>query len=239
MDPALINGLLLYGVLVFSLVVHEAAHALAAYWGGDTTAYLGGQVTLNPVPHMRREPFGTIMLPLALLYLSKGTATMGFAHAPVDPSWAYYNPRKAALMSAAGPISNFLLALIAVLVLHIMMSAGEIVAVDNAAQFQFRFAPADFGQEGLVRATCRICGTFIFLNILLGVLNLLPIPPLDGAGVIGGIFPRSIGRFYDHLRTQPMIGLLSMGLIFYLFYNYGYQYLLIPGFDLAADLVKP
>ena len=238
MDPDLVNGLLLYGVLVFSLVVHEAAHAVVAMLGGDKTAYFSGQVTLNPVPHMRREPFGTIILPLSILYMFNGTATMGYAHAPIDPVWAYYNPRKAALMSAAGPISNFILVLIAVLVLRTLYASGEIVAVDTAAQFQFRFAPADFGQEGLLRATCRICGTFIFLNILLGILNLIPTPPLDGAGVLGGIFPNTAGRFYERLRMQPMVGLISVAVIFYLIFNYGYQYLLIPGFEIAVDMIK-
>ena len=238
MDPDIVNGLLVYGVLVISLVVHEAAHALVALWGGDKTAYFSGQVTLNPVPHMRREPFGTIFLPLAILYLSQGTMTMGYAHAPIDPVWAYYNPRKAALMSAAGPVSNFLLALLAILVLHIMYSAGEIIAVDSALNFQNRFVPAEIGQEGLVRATCRICCTFIFLNILLGTLNLLPVPPLDGAGVVGGLFPNSIGRLFDRLRSQPMASLISIAVIFYLVFNYGYRYLMLPAFDVAATLIK-
>ena len=238
MDPAVVNGLLLYGVLVFSLVVLEAAHAAVALLGGDKTAYFSGQVTLNPVPHMRREPFGTILLPLSLLYMSSGTATMGYAHAPIDPVWAYYNPRKAALMSAAGPISNFLLVLIAVLVLRILFAMDEIIAVDTAREFQYRFAPADFGQEGLVRATCRICCTFIFLNILLGVLNLIPTPPLDGAGVLGGLFPNTAGHFYDRLRTQPMVGLISIAVIFYLVFNYAYQYLLMPAFGIAVDMIK-
>lgn len=238
MDPVLVDGLLLYGVLIVSLVVHEAAHALTALWGGDRTAYLGGQVTLNPVPHLRREPFGTVILPIVILIMSKGTSTMGFAHAPIDPGWAYRNPRKAALMSAAGPISNFILVLLAVLVLNIMLKTGDIIPVDAARHFQYRFAPADFGQEGIIRATCRICGTFMFLNILLGLLNLIPFPPLDGGGIIGGLFPRTLGRLYDRIRSQPIISLVLMGLIFYLYWNYGNDYVLWPVFDLATDLVK-
>ena len=69
MDLSVTDILVYYGVLLVSLVVHEAAHALAALLGGDRTAYLGGQVTLNPLPHIRREPFGTVALPLLTLFL--------------------------------------------------------------------------------------------------------------------------------------------------------------------------
>ena len=91
---------LFYVTLIISLTAHEAAHALFAMLGGDRTAYYAGQVTLNPIPHMQREPFGTIVLPLLVLLMSNGSMCFGFAHAPIDPIWAYHNPRKAALMSA-------------------------------------------------------------------------------------------------------------------------------------------
>ena len=74
--------------------------------GGDRTAYLGGQVTLNPLPHIQREPFGMVILPLLMLFMSKGTMCMGYASTPIDPIWAYHHPRKAAVMSSAGPLSN-------------------------------------------------------------------------------------------------------------------------------------
>ena len=77
------SAALFYGVLLISLVVHEAAHAVTALWGGDRTAYLGGQVTLNPIPHIRREPFGTVLLPIGLLFISNGTWCMG---SPTPPS---------------------------------------------------------------------------------------------------------------------------------------------------------
>ncbi len=99
-----------YIPFVISLTFHEAAHALAARLGGDNTAYLGGQVTLNPVPHMRREPFGTIVLPLLLLISTGGRQVMGWASAPIDPLWAMRHPRRAAVVSFAGPLANLLLA---------------------------------------------------------------------------------------------------------------------------------
>ena len=84
-------------VFVVSITAHEAAHAWAAWLGGDPTAYRGGQVTLNPIPHMRREPFGTILFPLlSFLWLTPGWM-MGWASAPYDPFWEDRHPRRAAL----------------------------------------------------------------------------------------------------------------------------------------------
>ena len=68
-----VQGILIYFVLLISLVVHEAAHAVTALWGGDKTAYFGGQVTLNPAPHIQREPFGMVILPIMMLVMSGGT----------------------------------------------------------------------------------------------------------------------------------------------------------------------
>ena len=98
-------GLAWYAVLVFSLTFHEAAHAWAAQRGGDPTAYLGGQVTLDPRPHMRREPFGTVLVPL--LSFSMSGFMIGWASTPFDPRWALEHPRRAAWMSLAGPAANF------------------------------------------------------------------------------------------------------------------------------------
>ena len=95
-------------VFVVSITAHEAAHALAAYVGGDPTAYQGGQVSLNPLPHMRREPFGMVLAPLL------STFTIGFpigwASTPYDPLWEERHPRRAAWMAAAGPAANLALA---------------------------------------------------------------------------------------------------------------------------------
>jgi hypothetical protein len=98
---------------IVSTTVHEAAHALFAKLGGDLTAYRGGQVTLNPLPHIRREPFGMVLIPLITLYWSGNQSCFGYASTPIDPFWAIRHPRRAALMSAAGPLANLLLAAIA------------------------------------------------------------------------------------------------------------------------------
>ena len=184
--------------LLISLTVHEAAHALFALWGGDRTAYYAGQVTLNPIPHIRREPFGMVVLPLLSLYMSGGNYCFGFAHAPIDPIWAYHNPKKAALMSAAGPLANLLLAAIAFAVLVLV---GQ----------------PDGGSAGSVK---RIAEMFLLLNLLLAVFNVIPVPPLDGAGIVSGLHPPA-RKLYDAIARIPYSGIvifiLLIKLVPYLF----------------------
>src|SRR5690348_7572570 len=103
-------------VFLFSTTLHEAAHAWAALRGGDLTAYHGGQVSLDPRPHIKREPFGMVVLPLVSA-LAFGWP-MGYASAPYDPDWARRHPRRAALMALAGPGANLLLVVVAALSLH-------------------------------------------------------------------------------------------------------------------------
>ena len=105
------EGLTFYVVFLFSTTLHEAAHAWAAKLGGDLTAYHGGQVSLDPLPHIRREPFGMVILPL-LTALTMGFP-IGFASAPYDPAWAQKYPKRSAWMALAGPAANLLLMLIA------------------------------------------------------------------------------------------------------------------------------
>ncbi len=207
-------AILLYVVLLVSLVVHEAAHALFAYLGGDDTAYQGGQVTLNPVPHMRREPFGTIILPITALVMSNGTAIMGFAHAPFDPLWARFHPKRAALMSLAGPLSNLALAALAFLIAKILIwndlanSTGAYIGILDIVR------PLDGSRTGPVFAACRILSVFLGLNLLLATLNLFPLPPLDGAGVLEGLFPR-LSPVFDWVRSQPIVLIACMVAVWY------------------------
>ncbi|HLH31910.1 MAG TPA: site-2 protease family protein, partial [Terriglobia bacterium] len=118
----LVQGLIWYVVFLFSTTCHEASHSLAAKLGGDPTAFHGGQVTLNPIPHMRREPFGMLIVPLLSFVL--GGWMIGWASAPYDPFWQARYPRRAAWMSLAGPGANFVLMLIAAIGIRIGMMAG-------------------------------------------------------------------------------------------------------------------
>lgn len=174
------NMILLFGVLIISLTVHEASHAWFAMLGGDRTAYQAGQVTLNPLPHIQREPFGMLVLPLLSLFATNGNSCFGFAHAPYDPYWAARHPKKAALMSAAGPLGNIALATLAFAVLYLV-------------------GRPDGGTEAAIR---KIAFVFLYLNLLLAIFNLVPLPPLDGAGIVRGLYPPS-GRVFDTIQSIP------------------------------------
>ncbi len=120
-------GLLWYFVFLYSTVCHEAAHAWAALKLGDDTAYRGGQVSLDPVPHIRREPVGMVLFPIItfLMNASHGvTWMMGWASAPYDPVWAARNPRHAAWMALAGPGANLLLVVAAGMCIRLGLAAG-------------------------------------------------------------------------------------------------------------------
>ncbi len=173
---------LMYVTLIISLTVHEAAHALLALLGGDRTAYYSGQVTLNPIPHMRREPFGMIVLPLIGL-LTRGMC-IGYAHTPIDERWAWNHPKKAAVMSAAGPLSNLLLAALAFAILKLVPPSSD-----------------------TTQAIRTIALAFLALNLLLAIFNFIPMPPLDGAGIVQGLWPRT-RRFYDGIMRLPYAGLV-------------------------------
>src|SRR5688572_30618449 len=115
-------GLIWYLVFLFSTTCHEASHALVAKLGGDPTAFHGGQVTLNPAPHIQREPFGMVLAPI-VSYL-RGGAMIGWASAPYDPFWQHRHPRRAALMSLAGPAANYALMIVGAIGIRTGIIAG-------------------------------------------------------------------------------------------------------------------
>jgi Zn-dependent protease len=189
-----------YLVFLFSTTCHEAAHAYLAYKGGDPTAYLGGHVTLDPVPHIKRSPFGMVVVPLLGGLL--GGLMIGWASVPVDPYWARRHPTRAAVMSLAGPMTNLLLAVIAFVVLKVLIAQGTFDAVEPNSAL------------AAARSALRM---LVFLNVALALLNLIPFPPLDGAGVAEGLSPRAAGSFYDTVRENQMLQLLGLILIWNIF----------------------
>src|ERR1700683_340644 len=112
----LILGLIWYIFFLFSTTCHEGAHSLAAHLGGDSTAFHAGQGTLNPLPHIRREPFGTVVVPI-LSYIFAHWM-IGWASAPYDPVWQQRYPRRAAWMALAGPGANFALVALSALAIR-------------------------------------------------------------------------------------------------------------------------
>src|SRR5262245_26241792 len=172
-SKALADGLTYYIVFLFSTTVHEAAHAWAAKVGGDLTAYHGGQVSLDPRPHIAREPFGMVVLPL-LSTLTSGWP-FGFASAPYDPQWALRYPRRAAWMALAGPASNVALVLGAIVAIRIGVLAGVFYAPESAAFG--RIIGTDAG--GVWPGIAALVSIVFSMNLVLACLNIFPLPPLD------------------------------------------------------------
>src|SRR5262245_6365596 len=141
MDSAQIaTGFLWFLAFLFSTTIHEAMHALFALRGGDATAYHGGQVSISPIPHIKREPIGMLVVPL-LTALSQGWA-LGWASTPYDPRWAARYPKRAAVMAAAGPAGNLLIAVIAFVLIKIGLATCWFVPADSAI-FEDRVSSAE------------------------------------------------------------------------------------------------
>jgi Zn-dependent protease len=220
------SGLIWFVAFLFSTTVHEAMHAWVAWRGGDPTAYHGGQVSLSPLPHIRREPIGMLVLPL-LTSLTQGWA-MGWASAPYDPYWAARHPRRAALMAAAGPAGNFALALLAFAILKLGLLAGWFVAPPRA-NFESLVESAA-GPTGIT----TMLSVFLMLNVLLGVFNLLPLPPLDGASVAQIFVPEPFRRRLRELTASGMTSMIGLLIAWQFFPS-----LARPLFSLVLSLLHP
>ncbi|MFN8390669.1 MAG: site-2 protease family protein [Bdellovibrionota bacterium] len=205
------DGPIWYVAFLFSLTCHEASHALAAKLLGDETAYDAGQVTLNPMPHIRREPFGTVVVPLISFVL--GGWMIGWASAPYDPHWQQRYPKRAALMALAGPVANFLIVLLAAGGMLYGISQG-IFDFSRFGGFTSIVVSAETGAPSGLSVFCSI---LFSLNLLLGTFNLLPLPPLDGATVIGLLFDEETAlRIYAASRN-PSFQLLGMFIAWHVF----------------------
>jgi Zn-dependent protease len=184
---------------LFSLTCHEAAHALAAKLGGDLTAYHGGQVSLDPLPHIKRHPFGTIAVPIISFFLNGGTWMLGWGSAPMDPFWAARHPRRAAWMAAAGPGANFSLVLLSALAIHIGLLGGWLSAPNYPSSSQIVVLA-----DGSTTVMTMFVSVMFTLNLLLGTFNLMPAPPLDGHGVVGLFLSDDLARKWRDLTAEPM-----------------------------------
>jgi Zn-dependent protease len=181
--PYLLEAALMVVVLLFSIIIHEVAHGYVALLNGDPTARMLGRITLNPVPHI--DPVGTILLPLILL-LSHAGILFGWARpVPVNPL-NYRNYRWGEFaVSAAGPVSNLVLAAVFSLLLRLGL-----------------------GNVGLV----KLASFGVSINIFLALFNLIPIPPLDGSHILAILLPRDLARLYAYLEP---VGFILILVLFY------------------------
>jgi len=216
MMPNLSEGILWYLAFLFSVVVHEASHAYAALRHGDKTAYEGGQVSLDPLPHIKREPFGTVVVPI--LSFLVGGWMLGWASAPYDPVWARRFPKRSALMALAGPLSNLAILLAVGVVIHIGMAMDLFYAPGRIHLSQIVAAQED----GLMEGVAVLLSILFSLNLLLFTFNLIPLPPLDGSGIIPLFLSEDhAGRYMDFLRGSSFsfIGIFIAWKVFDLIYS--------------------
>jgi Zn-dependent protease len=229
MQPEFIAlGALWYIAFLFSLTCHEASHALAAQWGGDLTAAEGGQVTLNPLPHIQREIFGTTIVPILSYVL--GGWMIGWGSAPFDPHWRFRHPHRAAWMALAGPAANSALMLLAALAIRIGILAGAFEPPESA-QFTRVVAAA---RPGPLEGVAILLSIMFSLNLLLALFNLLPVPPLDGHGAICLFFSEDFARRYIEVTHNPSLSIIGLVVSWKIF---GYLY--DPLFLLALNCLYP
>jgi Zn-dependent protease len=190
------EAVILFGCLVVAIILHEVSHGVAALWCGDDTAKRAGRLTLNPIPHV--DVFGSIILP-AMGALA-GLPVFGFAKpVPVNPARMRHPRRDMVLVGLAGPATNLTLMAVAALVARWLAHQGHGLggALDTAT--------SDLVLE--------IVFFFAVVNLLLGLFNLLPIPPLDGSALLERVLPEEwLPGWY---RFRPYGILVLMGLIFF------------------------
>ncbi len=216
MDSSLITGLVVwYVVFLFSTTMHEACHAFAAAHGGDYTAYQSGQATLNPLPHIQRERFGMVVVPIVTYFLNHGQWMIGWASAPFNPMWAARHPRRSFFMSLAGPLSHIIPVTVSWVAMLIGLRTGFFAPVGADYPNLFPVTPgANAG--GLAWPLAMFLDIVFQLNLLLLVFNLLPLPPMDGSE----IWYLFIKREEDRLRwryTAQSYAIAGLLLAWYLF----------------------
>ncbi|HEY7608813.1 MAG TPA: site-2 protease family protein [Alphaproteobacteria bacterium] len=206
--PSIDSLIIVAAVAIIAITFHEAAHGFVAYKLGDPTAYQQGRVSFNPIRHI--DPFGTVVLPL-LLFITSGWILGWAKPVPVNPSRLNSPRRDMILVAAAGPGINLALAFV---------SAALLSAIGGTA------AEPEFLR--------RLLTFSIYFNVLIGVFNLIPIPPLDGGRIAVGLLPGSLAYPLQRLEPYGMWIVIGVLLIVPLV-----TYQLGSEINLFASLIQP
>jgi Zn-dependent protease len=200
------ESILIILILLFSVIIHEVSHGYAALALGDPTAKFEGRLTLNPIKHL--DPIGSILIPL-IGYFTGGIIIGWAKPVPFNP----YNLRNQkwgeAIVAAAGPISNIALAIVFALIIR---TTGGF----DSEQFIF------------------LSGYIVFINIILALFNLVPIPPLDGSKILFSIFPRSMQSLRNTIERFGLVLVLLFIFVLWQFIapvaSYIYEFLVGSSF---------
>ena len=202
-DPG--NLIVWFIVLLFSLSFHEAAHAWTSEKFGDDTGRLQGRITLNPLPHI--DVLGTLIFPIVSAIYS--IPLLGWAKPVQTNPMLWRDKTKANIcVSAAGPISNFILATVAFIIIKTLLISG-VLSLHGG---YYELVVPMTGQPSFMAPLAVFLSVLLLLNVLLGVFNLIPVPPLDGSHVLEELLPASMAEAYNQVR--PYGFMLLYGLMF-------------------------
>ena len=198
-----------FAVLLFSLTVHEAAHAWTADRLGDPTARLLGRISLNPMVHA--DPIGTVLFPLVAMI--SNAPLIGWAKpVPVNIRQLRRPRQDYVLVAAAGPASNLLVAILASTLLVVLP-----------------IAPHHIGEPNVSAPVATILTQLMRLNVLLAVFNMIPIPPLDGGNVLSGLLPPRLAASFNRIRPYGFL------ILYALILTDGFNYIVVPPYRLIVS----
>lgn len=209
MNQQVVIKLFEFAILVFALSLHEAAHAWMASRLGDPTARMLGRLTLNPLKHI--DPFGTILVPIAMLFLFPTGFLIGWAKpTPVTPRNFKNLRRDDILTTLAGPVSNLAAAVAATIALVIL------ARLNTTGAEMVRYLAGGVPALGLSPSSpavplAMILYLSVWLNVILAVFNLIPLPPLDGSHVVRHFLPYKALRLYDSIGIIGLLLFLFLG----------------------------
>jgi Zn-dependent protease len=191
----IIQTLAVYALpVLFAITLHEAAHAYAAKYFGDSTAYVAGRMSMNPMKHI--DPMGTILIPVLLYLMTDGKFVFGYAKpVPIDFSQLRNPKKQMAWVALAGPAANFVMAFGWLVVAIVLQLAG-------VEEIFFH----------------RVAQAGILANLLMFAFNLVPVPPLDGGRIVTSILPNRLA--YKFARIEPYGIFIVLALIYFKILNF-------------------